>query len=177
MNVVDIAIVLLVLLSAIQGFRSGLIQSVFSLLGLIAGIAVASWHYKRFAIQLATLVHSMALAEAIWFCLIALAVMLAAGLIGMLIKGVVHGVGLGWLDKLTGLIFGVLRGAVLVTLCIVTLAAFFPDTSWLGDAQLSRYFLGTAQLTTQMTPGDLKLRILDGLHVLEKDAPEWIHPK
>ena len=65
MNVVDIAIVLLLLLSAILGFRSGLIQSVFSLLGLIAGIAVASWNYKRFAFQLAEMVHSMALAEAI----------------------------------------------------------------------------------------------------------------
>jgi len=177
MNLVDVVIVLLVVASAVQGFRSGLIQSVFSLLGLIAGIAVASWHYKRFANELAPMVHSLALAEAIWFCLIALAVMLVAGLLGMLIKGLVHGVGLGWLDKLMGMIFGLLRGAVLVTLCIVILAAFFPDTRWLGDAKLARYFLGTAHLTTQMTPEELKWKILDGLRVLEKDAPEWLRSK
>lgn len=177
MNVVDIVIVLLIVLSAVHGYSSGLIQSVFSLMGLIAGIAIASWHYRRFAYELAPLVHSRAVAEAIWFCLIALAVMLVAGLLGMLFKGLIHGVGLGWLDKLTGLIFGILRGAVLVTLCIVTLAAFFPDTRWLGNAQLARYFLGTAHMTTQMTPEELKLRIEMGLRVLEKDAPEWLHEK
>jgi hypothetical protein len=59
----------------------------------------------------------------------------------------------------------------------VTLAAFFPDTSWLGNAQLARYFLGTAHLTTQMTPEELKLRIEMGLRVLENDAPDWLRVK
>jgi membrane protein required for colicin V production len=177
MNVVDIVILLLLVLSAILGFRSGLIQCVFSLAGLIAGIAIASWNYKHFAPELAPTVHSMALAEAICFSLIALAVMLVAGLLGMLIKGLVHGIGLAWLDKSLGLIFGLLRGAVLVTLCIVILAAFYPDTSFLGKAALSRYFLGSAHLTTHMTPRELKDRIVYGLHVLEKDAPSWLEPK
>jgi membrane protein required for colicin V production len=177
MNLVDIAILLLAVLSAIQGFRSGLIQSFFSLLGLIAGIAVASWHYKRFAYELAPMIHSLPLAQAIWFCLIALAVMLVAGVIGMLVKGLVHGIGLAWLDQLAGLIFGLLRGVVLATLCIVVLAAFFPDTRWLGDAQLAKYFLGTAHMTMRMTPEELKVKILDGLQVMESDAPEWLHPK
>jgi membrane protein required for colicin V production len=177
MNLVDLVILLLLIVSAITGFRSGLIQCVFSLAGLIAGIAIASWNYKHFAVDLTSTVHSRALAEAIVFGLIALAVMLVAGLLGMLIKGVVHGVGLGWLDKFLGLIFGILRGAVLVTLCIVILAAFYPDTSWLGKARLSRYFLGSAHLTTHMTPEELKDRIMYGLHVLEKDAPVWLESK
>jgi membrane protein required for colicin V production len=181
MHLVDIAIVLLVVLSAVLGFRSGIIQSVFSLLGLIAGISIASWHYQRFADELAPLLHikhqAGPLADAIWFCLIALVVMLAAGLIGMLIRSVVHGVGLGWLDRLLGFVFGLLRGGLLVTLCVVILAAFFPDTRWLGDAQLAKYFWGSAYVTTWITPEEVKLRILDGLHVLERDAPEWLYPK
>jgi len=176
MNPVDIVILVLVILSAVLGFRSGLIQSIFSLVGLIAGIAIASWHYKEFAAQLAPYIHSKGADEAIAYCLIAIGVMVVAGLAGMLLKKLVHGVGLGWVDRLTGLAFGVLRGALLVTLCIVALAAFFPDTRWLGDAQLAKYFLGTVHLTTQMTPQDLKHRILEGLHVLRKDSPEWLHP-
>ncbi len=177
MNVVDIAILLLVIFSAVQGFRSGLIRSVFSLLGLIAGIAVANWHYMRFVNDLMPWLHSKALAEAVSFCLVALSVMLVAGLLGLLLKGVIHGIGLGWLDKLAGLAFGLLRGALLVTLCIVSLAAFFPDTRWLGDAQLAKYFLGTAHLTTRISPEELKHRILEGLQVLKKDSPNWLHLK
>ena len=175
MNLVDLVILLLLAASAVVGFRSGLIQSIFSLAGLIAGIAIASWNYMHFAVELEPMVHSLALAEAIWFCLIAIAVMMVAGIIGFLIKGLIHGVGLGWLDKTLGLVFGLLQGAVLVTLCIIVLAAFFPDTKLLGDAQLSRYFLGSAHVTTHMTPDELKEKIMKGLHVLEKDAPPWLH--
>ena len=174
MNVVDIAIVLMLVLSAVLGFRSGIIQSLFSLAGLIAGIAIASWNYEHFAHELAPMVHSQAVADAIWFCLLVLGVMLVAAVLGMLVRGLIHGVGLGWLDKLAGFLFGLLRGAVLATLVIVVLAAFFPDTRWLGQAQLSRYFLGSAHLTTQMTPEDLKLKVQLGLRTLEKDAPAWL---
>ena len=177
MNVVDIVILLLLVLSAVLGFRSGLIQSICSLVGLIAGIAIASWNYQRFAYQLAPMVHSKALADAIWFCLIAFAVMLAAGLIGILVKGLVRGVGLGWLDQILGFAFGLVRGAILVTLFIVVLAAFFPEKQLLGDTRLAPYFLGMSRLTITITPGELKAKIQDGLRVLEKDAPEWLHLK
>ncbi|HEX4321400.1 MAG TPA: CvpA family protein [Acidobacteriaceae bacterium] len=177
MNLVDIVIVLLLALSAIQGLRTGFVQCIFSFAGLIAGIAVAAWNYQRFAYQFAPVMHSYALSAAICFCLIVLAVMLAAAVLGMLIKGLIRGIGLGWLDSLLGLVFGLLRGAVLATLCIVILAAFFPDTTWLGDAQLSRYFLGSAHLTTQMTPDELKGKIKTGLSVLEQNTPNWIRPR
>lgn len=177
MNVVDIAIVLLLVLSAVFGYRSGLIQSVTSLVGLIAGIAIASWNFPRLADRLVPYLHSVPLSEAVAFCLIALLVMVLAGLIGMVLKKLIHGIGLGWLDKICGLIFGVLRGGLLVVLCIVTLAAFFPDTRWLGDSQLGKYFLSSAQVTSYMSPDELKRRILDGLHVLEEDSPKWLHKK
>ena len=177
MNVVDIAIVLLLLISAVFGYRSGLIQSVTSLVGLIAGIAIASWNFPRLSDRLVPYLHSVPLSEAAAFCLIALLVMVIAGLIGMVLKKLIHGIGLGWLDKICGLIFGVLRGGLLVVLCIVTLAAFFPDTRWLGDSQLGKYFLSSAQVTSYMSPDELKRRILDGLHVLEEDSPKWLHKK
>ena len=177
MNLVDLVILLLLIVSALLGFRSGFIQSVCSLLGLIVGIAIASWHYQHFANELAPMVHSQALANVIWFCLIAFAVMLVASVLGMLLKGLIHGVGLGWLDKLIGLLFGLLRGAVLATLCIVVLAAFYPYRNWLSDSQLARYFLGTSHLTTTLTPEELKLKIELGLRALEKETPEWLRQK
>jgi membrane protein required for colicin V production len=177
MNVVDIAIVLLLVLSAVFGFRSGLIQSVASLVGLIAGIAIAGWNFPRLADWLVPYIHSVPLSEALAFCLIAIFVMVLAGLIGIVLKKVIHGIGLGWLDKFLGLIFGALRGGLLVVLCIVTLAAFFPTTQWLGDSQLGKYFLSSAQVTSYMSPDELKRRILDGLRVLEQDSPKWLHRK
>jgi len=177
MNLVDIVVLLVLVLSAIQGYRSGLVASIASLLGLFGGIAIASWNYTRLIATVDPIVNGKALSAAISFVLIALVVMLLAGLLGILLKGVIHGIGLGWLDRLAGLLFGLLRGALLVTLCIVALAAFFPDTRWLGDARLPKYFLGTAHLTTHITPEELKEKILLGLHRIEVDSPNWLHPK
>lgn len=177
MNLVDLVIVLLLAISAFAGFRSGLVQCVASLIGLIAGVAIASWQYKRFPLDLAIMLHSQAMADAIWFCLVVLLVMIIASLAGVIVKRMIHGFGLGGLDRAFGLVFGILRGALLATLCIVVVAAFFPETKWLGEAQLSRYFLSTAHLTTKITPKDLKAKIQNGLHVLEQDSPDWLHPK
>ena len=177
MSIVDIVIVLIIIASAIQGYRSGLITSVASLLGLIGGIAIASWQYPQFVGIFIPILRSEALSDAVSFALVALVVMLVAGLLGMLLKRLIHGIGLGWLDRITGLFFGLLRGALLITLCIVTLAAFFPETRTLADAQLAKYFMGTAHLTSHMTPEELKAKIIHGLHELENDSPQWLHPK
>ncbi len=177
MNPVDVAIVLLLVLSAALGFRSGLIRSVCSLLGLFAGVVIASWNYKWFADVRYPLLKSRAASEAVWFCLIALMVMVVSGLLGMLIKKLIHGVGLGWLDRGLGLIFGLLRGALLAIVCIVVLAAFFPDTRWLGDARVAPYFLSMTHVTTRMTPRELEAKIGYGLGVLEENSPKWLKPK
>ncbi len=141
MNVVDIGILLLLLISGALGYRSGLIQSVFSLAGLLAGLVIASWNYKRFGDELYPLLHDKTISEAIWFCLLTLAVTIAVGIIGLVLKKLIHGVGLGWLDRIVGLFFGLVRGALLVTIVIVIMAAFFPDTRWMTDSRVARYFL------------------------------------
>ena len=177
MSLVDVAIVVLLLLSMAIGFQSGFIRSVTSLLGLVAGIAYASWNYKMFAERLMPYVSGERLADAIAFGLVALLVMIIFGLVGMVIKKIVHGVGLGFFDRLFGLVFGFLQGALLVTLCLVTMIAFFPAAKWLDETQLSKYFLGPVHLTVQITPHDLKQRIMGGLHTLQRDSPAWLHPE
>ena len=37
--------------------------------------------------------------------------------------------------------------------------------------------MGTAHLTSHMTPEELKAKIIHGLHELENDSPQWLHPK
>lgn len=177
MNFVDVVILLVLAVSSLLGFRSGFIQSVCSLIGLIAGIAIASWNYQLVAFHIEPAIHNHALANVAGFCIIAFIVMILAGLVGMIVKSVVRGVGLGWLDHAIGLIFGLLRGALLAVLCIVLVAAFFPEREWLSGSQIAPYFLGFSQITITVTPGELRKKMEDGLRVLEKNSPEWLQPK
>src|SRR6516165_6904457 len=133
---VDWIIVALLVGAVLGGFIRGFFRSAFSLAGLIVGLALASWNYWRLAAVLKPLVHSVEVANAIAFLLIALLVMLVAAITGSVLAKVFEKVGLGCLDRLAGAVFGFIEGLVLVTIGILVTVAFFPQTQWLTEARL-----------------------------------------
>jgi membrane protein required for colicin V production len=172
----DWLIVIVLVLSVFGGLSQGFFRSVFSLGGLVIGLAVAAWNYGRIAALLAPFIKVDAIANAIGFIVIALVVMVIAGLIGTVLHKTFHKMGLGCLDRLAGAGFGFLQGVLLVTLCILVAVAFFPQAHWLVEARLPRLFFGACHLSTQMTPSDLAERVRRGLSLLEQDSPWWLHP-
>ena len=171
-------IILAVLLGAVLGgMAQGLFRTVCSLAGLILGVALACWNYARVAAAFKPLVHVDAAADAIGFLLIAVVVMFLANVIGIMLSKMFKGMGLGCIDALGGAIVGFLQGALLVTVCILVTVAFFPQTEWLTQATLPKEFFGALHVSTDLTPGELKGRVLDGLKTLKHDTPGWMHEK
>jgi membrane protein required for colicin V production len=177
MEWVDWVILAILVGAVLSGMVQGFFRTVCSLLGLILGVAVASWNYARVAVAIKPLVWMAAVADAIAFVLIAVVVMLLAGLVGIVLSKMFNWMGLGCIDSLGGGIAGFLQGALLVTVCILATVAFFPQTEWLTDAKLPRYFIGACHLSTHMTPNELSGRVRDGLRTLKHETPQWMHEK
>jgi membrane protein required for colicin V production len=175
MTLVDWAIVIVLAVATIGGITQGLLRSVCSLCGLIFGLMLAAWNYERVATMVRPIVRIEAVANAIGFLLIALLVMLIANLVGMMISKTVHKIGLGCLDRIAGAAFGLVQGAVLVTISILVTLAFFPNTTWLAEGKLPKYFLGACHITTRLTPGELADRVRHGIDEMEQHTPEWMH--
>jgi membrane protein required for colicin V production len=176
MTWVDWGIVIVLLGSVLGGFQQGILRSVFSLGGLIFGLVIAAWNYPRIADLLLPILRIEAIADAIGFLLIAFFVMALANFVGVVLSKTLHGIGLGCLDRLAGAVFGLLQGALIVTLCILVVVAFFPKAHWLADARLPKYFFGVCHMSTHVSPAELAARVRDGLHTLEHHVPEWMHP-
>jgi membrane protein required for colicin V production len=176
MTIEDWFIVIVLVLSVLSGLSQGFFRSVFSLGGLLAGLAVAAWNYGRIAALLLPLIRLDAVANAVAFILIALLVMIIFGIVGSLLHKTFHKIGLGCLDRLGGGIFGFAQGILLVTLCILVAVAFFPEAHWLVEARLPRLFFGACHMSTHITPELLADRIRSGLRLLEQDSPGWLHP-
>jgi membrane protein required for colicin V production len=176
MAMVDWAIVLIMLLAALGGMSEGFFRSAFSLVGLVLGLAVAAWNYVWVAKVLLPVVRFEPVANTIGFVLIALVVMALAGWAGKILTKTVHGMGLGCINKLAGAAFGLLQGALMVTLVILVTIAFFPREHWLAEARLPRLFFGACHLSTHMSPKDLSQRVQHGLKLLEDESPRWLHP-
>jgi membrane protein required for colicin V production len=174
---IDWVIVIIMASAVIGGLSQGFFRSAFGLAGLLVGLATASWNYGRVAAIFLPLVRLHSVADVIGFLLIALLIMAVFAIIGAILARAFRLIGLGCLDSLAGAIFGFFQGVILVTLGILALAAFFPDTQWLEKARLPKLFFGACHLSTHISPAELAHRVRDGLKILEHDSRELINPK
>jgi membrane protein required for colicin V production len=173
---IDWVIAAIVLISVVSAARSGFFIEAFSLAGVVLGLLIASWNFQRLMPWIMQFVHTPAIAEAIAFIVIAIGIMVAAGLLGRVLRWSARSVGLGWLDRLIGAAFGFLKGCVLVTLGVMALAAFLPHNGWLDRSQLAPVFLSAAHTTTAVTPTQLGERIREGIKIIRDAQPDWLRP-
>ena len=174
MTLVDWIIVAVLALAVLTGIARGFFRSAFSLAGLVLGLTLAAWNYWRLAALLKVMIHSVEVADAIAFIVIALLVMVVAAILGSLLAKVFEKVGLGCLDRLAGGLFGFVEGLVFVMVCILVTVAFFPQTVWLTEAKLPRYFFSALHVSVRVTPSRLSDRVRKELLTLESESQKLI---
>jgi membrane protein required for colicin V production len=166
----DWAIVAVLVISTVMACIHGFLVEVCALAGLIAGIILAGQYYLQVAPWVARFVHNDSAVAAIAFLLVAFGVMLAAAIIGRVLRWILRSIGLGWADRIAGGAFGLLKGYILVALGVAAMAAFFPREPWFDQSQLVPYFFPGAHGSATVLPRDLSVRIQSGLHSLESAA-------
>ena len=155
----------------------GLLREICSLVGLVAGVLLASWYYPRVAVWLERWLPSPAAANLCAFLLIALGAGMACGLLGRLFRRTASTVGLGLLDRAAGGLFGICRGFLLGTALLMGLAAFFPTFSPVRASRLAPYFLDAAHGISFFVPSDLQAQISGGVDTLKHMPTHWIKPR
>ena len=174
MNPLDWLLAILVVYSVIRAVIRGFFQEAFALGGLILGFLFACWFYRPLAIDLKGLITSLQIAELAAFLLILAGTMILASLLGRVLRHTASAIGLGFVDRLLGAVFGLLRGALLGVALLLAVTAFLPSAPWVENSHLAPYFLRAAHAVSFVMPSDLKLRLRDGLHHLKHTTPDWI---
>jgi len=176
MNLADLLIVIVLVVSVVSAFVKGFFVEVFSLAGVIVGLFIAAANYGGFSLWVLRVVRNREAANLIAFLLIALLVMLLAGIAGRLLRGLFRGVGLGIVDRLLGAAFGLVEGCVVVTLVLMGIVAFLPRQDWLSNSRLAPVFLTAAHGGSQVVPFALGEEIRQGLQALRTGQPNWLKP-
>jgi membrane protein required for colicin V production len=176
MAIVDWIILVILVVSVLSAAKNGFLLEIFSLAGVVAGLWIASWNYQRLLPWISQWIHSWAAAEALSFLVIAMGVMIAAGILGRAIRWSVHSMGLGWADRFVGAVFGLVKGCALVTLAVLTVAAFLPKATWFQQSRLARYFLSAAHQASIVTPSDFAERIRQGVATIRNAQPPGLKP-
>ncbi len=157
---VDYCILGLIGLSAFIGLMRGLVREVFSL-GLWAGAGWMALHYNP-ALSV-YLEHAIALESArmaVSFVLVFIGVLMAGGLVVFVLGKLVSSTGLDGADRLSGLLFGVARGA-LIAAVLVLLAGVtpLPEQPWWKQSKLIPPFQALAVWLRGQIPDGLASKV------------------
>ncbi|MBQ3607760.1 MAG: CvpA family protein [Bacteroidales bacterium] len=124
MNILDIILLICFIPALVQGIRKGFIAQAISIISIIVGI----WASARFADVVAGwiaqyITASEQVMKVVAFALILIVVFFLLGLIGKMLEGIFNFVLLGWLNKLLGVVFALLKTALIVGLVIMAFSS------------------------------------------------------
>ena len=171
MNVADWIILVVILLSVVAAASSGFFHEAFGIGGLVVGYVLAAWQYYRLAGWFSPYLKSIWLGEIAGFLIIFLAVMIVAGLAGRIARWVVREAGLSVFDRFLGGVLGLLRGCLIVSVVLVSMAAFTPTSRWLAGSDFAPYFLVVGRAAIWVAPAELRGRFYQGLDLLRQERP------
>jgi len=153
MTAFDFGVLIVVGLSTLFAFVRGVIREVVALVAWIVGLVAAVTFTPALGDWLPASLGAPAIRYVIAFVLILIAALLAGSLIAWPLAKAARAVGLGFVDRILGSIFGLARGLLLV-IALVLLAGLtgLPRTSWRQDSVLAAPLVAAALGMTAYLP-------------------------
>ncbi len=174
MLAIDWAIIAVIIISVLVAAAQGFFFEIFSLAGAIVGYLLAAWEYWRLAPWFQPYVKSAAIANIAAFVTIFAFVVIIAKVAGRLSRWAIQEVGLRWVDRLLGGAFGLVRAMVVITVLVMAVTTFMPESKWLETSELSRYFLLSARSASWLAPSDLRNKFREGVAFVRKTRMEGL---
>ena len=172
MNLLDWVILAVVLISVLLAVAQGFFFEVISLAGTVVGYLLAAWGYGRLAPWFLPYVKSPAIADLAAFLTIFLAVVLLAGATARIVRWAIRGAGLRWVDRFLGGAFGLVRGLIVVTVGVLALTAFAPESRELSESSLAKTLLVPGRGVSWLAPAVMRQKFREGVARLRQGAAQ-----
>ncbi len=144
MSILDVILLICFIPALIQGLKKGFIAQVISIASIIIGI----WASSRFADVVGEwlakyITVSDQIMKVVSFALILIAVFLALAAVGKLLEGMFKMVTLGWLNRLLGLVFSLVKTSLILGLLIMVFTSLNETFNLVSEATLNESVLYT----------------------------------
>jgi membrane protein required for colicin V production len=176
MAIFDWIIIAILLFSVVTAAAQGFFFELFSFGGAVLGFLLASWNYEKLAPWFEQFVKSTAAGNVAAFVTILVIVAILASAAGKVARWVMKEVGLRWVDRVLGAAFGLLRGLLVVTAVVLAVATFVPQSKWLEESELSRYFLLSARVASWVAPAEVRHKFQEGAAVIRNSRMQELAP-
>ncbi len=157
MNPFDILIIIILGYSLVRGLFRGLVKELSSIIGVLGGFYAAYTYYPVVAGLLSRLIHDLSYLNILSFLIIFCGVLIIVGVLGVIIKYLLNIAFLGWIDRIGGVIFGVLKGILIVSILFITLTAFLPKgTAFIKNSELAPHLSWISEKMANVISKEMK---------------------
>ena len=144
MSIVDIILLICFVPALISGIRKGFISQVISIVSIIAGVWVSYEFSEPVGAWLSQHIEATEnVLKLISFIIIMIAVFIGLALVGKLLEGIINFVMLGWVNKLLGVVFALLKTGLIVGLAIMLFCSLNNNLHLVSEEVLAESVLFT----------------------------------
>ena len=146
-----------------------MIKELSSIIGVVSGFYAAYSYYPLIAKFLKRWIADTGYANILACLILFIGIYITISIAGVLIKYLMNIVFLGWTDRICGLIFGTLKGVLIVSVIVVMLTAFLPKNSAiLKDSLIARQTMVISATMVRVASVDMKKLFKDHLKELKQ---------
>jgi len=160
MTVFDLVVIAVIALSALIAFVRGVVRELVAITAWIVGFVAAMRYSGMVAGLFAGLDVSPSARHVLAFVLILVIVLIVGAFAAWIMKSAVHAVGLGFVDRLLGGMFGLARGALIaVVFALIAGLTALPKHDWWQNSYFGPALAATALALRPYLPADWAARL------------------
>lgn len=157
MNPFDIFIIIVLSYSIIRGLFRGLVKEVSSVIGVLGGFYAAYSYYPMAAKLLSGIVKDQSYLNILSFLIIFCGILIVISILGVVIKYLLNVAFLGWIDRICGVGFGLIKGVLIVTVMFIILTTFLSKgTPLIKQSILAPHVIWISEKMVGLVSDDMK---------------------
>jgi membrane protein required for colicin V production len=169
MNPFDILVVIILGFCLIRGIFRGLIKEVASIVGVLAGFYAAYTYYRQLAAFLARWMDNPVSLNLVAFFVLFCGVFLTISILGVVVKYLLSIAFLGWVDRICGAGFGMIKGILISAVVLLTLTAFLPRGAPLLEKSLmAPHVTSLSETLARVVSRDMKKQFIGKIQEVKK---------
>ncbi len=168
MNLLDLMILTILAYCLIRGIFRGLIKELAAIVGVFAAFYAGYTYYPLLANFLDRWITSPGYRNILSFFILFCSIFLLISVLGVIIKYLLNIAFLGWVDRLCGAAFGVVKGILIIAVLLVALTAFLQKgTPLIRDSLLAPHVMFLSENMAKVVPQTMKRQFAEGIHALK----------
>ncbi len=169
MNPFDILIIVILGYSLVRGLFRGMVKEISSIIGVFGGFYAAYTYYMVLAKLLSGLIHDVSYLNILSFLIIFCCVLIIVSVLGVIIKYLLNIAFLGWVDRIGGLVFGIIKAILIVSVLFISLTAFLPKgSSFIKNSVLAPHVAWVSETMAKVVSKQMKQDFMTKLGEFKK---------